>query len=683
MIRRNKELINLANLANVLRGLVMDMTGKEHGVNSGHPGVGLGTAEMVAVLFMKHLNIHRGFTGWHNRDRFVMSGGHNSAILYSILSLLGFIPFDELKKFRQLGSMTPGHPEYDLDLGIETTTGPLGQGFANAVGMAIAQKMLQARLENKEMLDHHVYVMCGDGDLMEGVSYESASLAGHLGLDNLIVLYDSNCITIEGGTDITFSENIQARFESQGWEVDKISGHDIVAIDEAIEDAKKCFGKPHLIICNTCIGKGCSKEGTCQIHGEPLSVDETRVAKMNLGLPPDESYYIPDDLKQMCRQRRAKVKEIIDEWFGKCEKLDQNDQVILVPKNIDSIPSELQTYLHGFKSDKAKATREYSGTIMQVIAGYVQFFFGGSADLAPSNKTGLCNFQFITPCIFNGRNIHFGVREFAMGAITNGMALYFPSIRPFCATFLVFADYMKPAIRMAALMKLPVIYVLTHDSFAVGEDGSTHQPIEHLAMLRSIPNLTVIRPCDGPETAEAWLSALQNQEGPTALILSRQTLSVLERNERWKNSARGEVCCSEASNLHRGAYVLTRFHKPPSSSRKKHVIVASGSEVGLAIEVAKILDEKHGIYIEIVSMPSWELFRQQPREYQEEILPRDTFGYKIIVIEAGSSQGWHEFAGREGLIISIDHFGASAPHKDLQVEFGFTPEAIAERFFDI
>lgn len=676
---RNEELIDLARLADVLRGLVMDMTGKDAGANSGHPGVGLGTAEMVAVLFMKHLNIHHGFTDWHNRDRFLMSGGHNSAILYSILSLLDFIKFDQLREFRQLGSMTPGHPEYDLDLGIETTTGPLGQGFANAVGMAIAQKMMQTRLENKDRLDHHVYVMCGDGDLMEGVSYEAASLAGHLGLDNLIVLYDSNCITIEGGTNLAFSENIQARFENQGWEVEQICGHDIIAIDETVEDAKRSFGKPHLIICNTLIGKGCCKEGTCKIHGEPLSADEILEAKNKLRLPLDKSYYVPNDLWQMCRQRRAKVKENIMAWTCRFPLLSQNDRDILVP--IDSIPSDLQAYLHSFQSDK-RATREYSGIIMQEIAKHIPFFIGGSADLAPSNKTELKEFSYINTVNFTGRNIHFGVREFAMGSITNGMKLYHPSMRPFCATFLVFADYMKSAIRMAALMGLPVIYVFTHDSFAVGEDGPTHQPIEHLAMLRAIPNLTVIRPCDGPETAEAWLSALQNQEGPTALILSRQTLPVLERKEGWKNSALGEVYCSEASNLHRGAYVLARFHKPPSSSRKKHIIVASGSEVGLAIEVAKILDEKHGIYIEIVSMPSWELFRQQPREYQEEILSRDTFGNKIIVIEAGSSQGWHEFA-RDGLIISIDHFGASAPHKDLQKKFGFTPEAIAERFFDI
>ena len=637
--------------------------------NSGHPGMPMGAASMAYVLWSRFLSHNPQNPKWPNRDRFVLSAGHGSMLLYSLLHLTGYdLSMEDIKNFRQWGSKTPGHPEYSLTPGVETTTGPLGQGFANGVGMAIAERFLAARFNrpDHEIVGHYTYGIVSDGDLMEGVSHEAASLAGHLGLGRLIYLYDDNHISIEGKTDITFTESRNARFEAYGWHVQEVAdANDLDAIEEAIIAAQKDTTRPSLISIRTHIGYGSpNKQDTASAHGEPLGPDEIELTKKKLEWPEDPLFFVPDEVLDHFRKAINRGKELEDQWraqLGTYEEAHPEPSKELNLWMNGELPENWDRDIPSFPEDaKGMATRVASGTVLNAIAKNVSNLFGGSADLAPSNKTEVKGQEDFQGDDYKGRNLRFGVREHGMGSVLNGMALH-GGIIPYGGTFLIFSEYMRPAIRLAALMGLRVIYVFTHDSIGLGEDGPTHQPVEQLASLRTIPNLTVIRPCDANETAEAWRVAVSSEKGPVALALTRQGMPVLDRN-----------IFGPAAGLSKGAYVL----KDAKDKKPDIILIGTGSEVQIALDACQELESK-GVAVRVVSMPSWELFDSQPQEYIDEVLPPETTAR--ISIEAGVAQGWHQYVGDRGEIISMNRFGASAPSKILYEKFGFTADRMVEK----
>lgn len=634
--------------------------------NSGHPGMPMGCAPIAYYLYAKAMKHNPENPGWINRDRFVLSAGHGSMLLYSILHLAGYdLPLDELKQFRQLDSKTPGHPEYGHTAGVETTTGPLGQGFANAVGMAIAQQFLAAKF-NKEkfpIIDNYIYGICSDGDLMEGISHEAASLAGHLGLGKIIFFYDNNGISIDGKTKLTFSEDIKKRFEAYNWHTETVTDvNDLTQIESALSKAQ-AESRPSLIITTTNIGYGSpNKQDTSSAHGSPLGDDEIKLTKEKLGWEFAEPFYVPAEVKEFFASVKNKLVSKNEEW---------NALFVAYKDKYPAEAKELMEFLGGrvsesqlaavpvFAADsKGVATRQASGKVINAIADNIRNLVGGSADLYASNNTKISSSAPFSKEDYSGRNIYYGIREHAMAAICNGMAVY-GGVIPFCSTFLVFADYMKPSIRLAALMNLHIIYVLTHDSIGVGEDGPTHQPVEQIASLRIIPNTIVLRPCDANETAEAWKAAIETKGSPVVIALTRQALPVLDRGE-----------FASASELRKGAYTLIQY-----GEKADVVIIASGSEVHPALTAAKNLYEK-GIGVRVVSMPSMELFDRQSDEYKESVIP--SAGCLKVSVEAGVTFGWQKYTGTGGINIGIDAFGASAPEKTLMKKYGFTAENITE-----
>jgi len=654
---------------NTIRTLSMDAVQK---ANSGHPGAPMGLAAAAYILWTRILKHNPTNPDWLDRDRFILSGGHASMLLYSLLYLTGYgLSLDDIKNFRQWGSKTPGHPEFGHTQGVETTTGPLGQGFANGVGMAIAERHLAARFNRPghEIVDHYTFVMCGDGDLMDGITAEAASLAGHLGLNRLICIYDDNDISIEGNTDISFTEDVATRFKAYNWRVSVIEdGNDTDAIFNAIETAKSEQEKPSLIILKTHIAFGSpNKQDTPDAHGAPLGEDEIRLTKECLQWESQEPFCVPEIALKHFRKCLDKGMASEKEWFERFRTYretypDMADQ--WAGSMSGFLPSEWDKEIPIFKpTDGPIATRAASGKILNAIAGKIPTLIGGSADLAPSNNTYLKFSHDFQKGSYNGRNIRFGVREHAMGGIMNGMFLH-NGLRPYGGTFLVFADYLRPSIRLASLMRLSVIYIFTHDSIAVGEDGPTHQPIEHLASLRIIPNLTVIRPADATETADAWRQALQTSDGPVALILSRQKLPILERSKS-----------NQENRVSRGAYILKDCEGVPDI-----ILMASGSEVHIAMEAGSMLKEKN-ISARIVSMPSWELFNKQSKSYQNHILP--PLVTHRIAIEAGHPMGWELYTGNRGAVIGINRFGASAPGNINMRQFGLTAENIVMKSLEI
>jgi transketolase len=644
-----------------IRTLSIDAVQK---ANSGHPGMPMGMADVAYVLWNDFLRHSPSNPKWLNRDRFVLSAGHGSMLLYSLLHLTGYdLPLDELKNFRQWGSKTPGHPEFGLTPGVETTTGPLGQGFATGVGMGIAARRLAALVntDSNTLIDHTIYAIVSDGDLMEGVSQEAASLAGHLKLDNLIYLYDDNSITIDGSTDLAFTEDVCARFQAYGWHTMRIDGHNRSAVREAIALAKSVVGKPVLIACKTHIGYGSpNKQDTAGVHGSPLGADELAKTKDVYGMP-QEPFFIADDVLAHFRGAVAKGQTLESQWNSRFEALiTENNERATLFEDLTSrrIPVNLDEVLPVFTENaKGIATRKASGMTLDAIGSKIPSIVGGSADLGGSNLTEFKGYSAISSQNPAGSYMHYGIREHAMGAIMNGMSLH-GSVRPFGGTFLVFADYCKPAIRLAALMHQPVIYVFTHDSIGLGEDGPTHQPIEHLVSLRSIPNLVVLRPADGNETAAAWKVALERNDGPVALILTRQNLPEISRTS-----------VNPASLTSKGAYV---FAGNPAVTPDA-LILATGSEVHIAVAARELLLAK-GINANVVSMPSWELFRKQDSSYRDAVLPPTVT--RRVAIEAACTMGWHEWVGTAGHVIGLDHFGESAPYETLYEKFGLTSQAI-------
>ena len=650
---------------NTIRFLAVDAVEQ---AKSGHPGTPLGAAPMAFVLWHRFLRHDPADPAWPDRDRFVLSPGHASALLYALLHVSGYdLPVEEIKRFRQLGSKTPGHPEYRETPGVELTTGPLGQGFAMGVGMAIAERWLAQHYNRPghDLIDHHTYAIVSDGDLQEGVAAEAASLAGTLRLGKLVYLYDDNDITIEGHTDIAFAENVAQRFQGYGWHVlGPVDGSDLAGVDMAIRMGQAEKERPTLVICRTTIGHGSpNKAGTASAHGEPLGEEEVRLTKQNLGWPYEEPFSVPDEAVQYMRQSAERGREAHDDWNARLERYrkDHAGECELLEMELrGDLPKAWDRELDGlFKpGDKPIATRSASGVVMNAIAAKVHAFVGGSADLAPSTKTLLsehahyCFDEYIDP------NMHFGVREHAMGAIANGMALH-GGIIPYTATFLIFSDYMRPAIRLGALQGQRVVYIFTHDSIGLGEDGPTHQPIEHLASLRAMPNLHVMRPADATETAEAWKIALERRDGPTALVLSRQNLPIIDRTTH-----------PPARETRKGAYVLWEADGKPDVA-----ILSTGSEIPVALDAGARLKEA-GVNARVVSMPSWELFDAQPREYREQVLPPALKAR--VAIEAGTTFGWARYVGVDGAVIGVDTFGASAPAGDLYQHFGLTAERVVE-----
>jgi len=649
---------------NTIRFLSVDAVQQ---ANSGHPGMPMGAAPMAYVLWTKFLRHSPRNPGWLDRDRFVLSAGHGSMLLYSLLHLSGYdLSLDDLKNFRQWGSKTPGHPEYGDTPGVETTTGPLGQGFATGVGIAIAERHLAAKFNksNHDIVDHYTYGIISDGDLMEGISHEAASFAGHLKLGKLIYLYDDNHISIEGKTDIAFTENRLQRFEAYGWHVQQVEdGNDLQAIEDALTAARNETDRPSLVAVRTSIGFGSpNRQDTAKAHGEPLGDEERRLTKEKLGWPQEPTFYIPEEALSHFRKSVDKGLELEQQWTESFRSYlnEFPDLGSMFEKQIKGeLPQDWDKEIPVFPADpKGKATRVISGQVLNAIAKNVPALMGGSADLAPSNKTWIDNEENFQAGSYDQRNIHFGVREFGMTAVLNGMALHGGFI-PYGGTFLIFSDYMRPAIRLAALMKQHTIYVLTHDSIGLGEDGPTHQPIEHLASLRSMPNVTVLRPADANETAEAWKFAIKSNKGPTVLALTRQSLPTLDR-----------TVFGPAELLHRGAYVLKDVDGTPDA-----LILASGSEVKLALEAAETLAQD-GVAARVVSMPSWELFDDQTQEYKNSVLPANVKAR--VSIEAGATQGWHKYLGMNGKAIGLDHFGASAPINDLFTNFGITADSVVQ-----
>ena len=654
---------------NTIRTLAMDAV---QAANSGHPGAPMGLAATAYTLWTRVLKHNPKDPAWPDRDRFVLSGGHASMLLYSLLHLTGYdLSLDDLKQFRQWGSKTPGHPEYGHTPGVETTTGPLGQGVANAVGMAMAERHLAARFNRPghTIVDHFTYVVCGDGDLMEGISAEAASMAGHFGLGKLICLYDDNKITIEGSTEIAFTENVAMRFEAYGWQTISVAdGNDIDAIEAALKAARAETDKPTLILVRTHIAYGSpNKQDSEAAHGAPLGVEEICLTKRNLGCPEDQEFCVPEQTRGLFRQSIDEGAQAQAGWQTAFDAYRQAYPELALQWSAaleGRLADNWESGLPGFGADNGPmATRAASGLALNGLAAGVPELIGGSADLAPSNKTYLNDAHEFQKGAYHGRNIRFGVREHAMGAVMAGMALH-KGLRPYGGTFLVFADYIRPAIRLACLMKLPVIYVFTHDSIAVGEDGPTHQPVEHVAALRAIPGLTVLRPADAHETAEAWRQALQMTDGPVALILSRQKLPLL-----------GVPSAEIRKGVGHGAYVVTDADEIPDV-----ILMATGSEVSLAMAARAELSQK-GVAARVVSMPSLELYEKSPQTYKDQILPPSITAR--IAVEAGIAMGWRRYVGDKGEIIAMQGFGASAPGGVLMEKFGFTTEAVVERALEV
>ncbi len=631
--------------------------------NSGHPGLPMGAADCAVALWGNFLESNPDDPRWANRDRFILSAGHGSMLLYSLLHLFGYdLSMDEIKNFRQWGSKTPGHPEFGHTVGVEVTTGPLGQGFANGVGMGIAARMAAERFNTADFrpINHYIYTLLGDGCLQEGISYEAAALAGHLKLGNLIYIYDSNSITIEGKTDLAWSEDVEGRFIASGWHVQKVDGHDNDQIVAAIAAARAETAKPSIIIATTHIAYGSpAKQGSSGAHGSPLGAAEIAATRANLGWDA-APFEVPQDVRETCGARVTEQKLNYADWqrgFASWQAANPEKSKLWETMWHRQLPAHLTDELLAAVAGKDGATRALSGTILQKVAELIPSLVGGSADLSPSNNSDIKGSPSVQAGSFAGRNLHFGIREHAMGAIINGMALYGCFI-PYGATFLVFADYCRPAVRLSALMGQQAIYIFTHDSFFVGEDGPTHQPIEHVASLRLIPGLQVIRPADGTETALAWLSALQYQ-GPTALILTRQKLPVIARSVSFV-----------PTDAFKGGYIVS---SPDGTADV--VIMASGSEVHIAAEAAEILASQ-GVKARVVSIPCLETFLAQPAEYRGQILPAGT---ARVAFEAGRGMPWGSLIGCDGLFIGIEHFGASAPDKVLAEQFGFTTPQVVEK----
>ena len=660
--------MNFKLVADTLRVLSIDGVQK---ANSGHPGLPMGAADFAAVLFLKHMKDCPTAPLWSDRDRFILSAGHGCMLLYSLLHLCGYdLPIEELAKFRQYESKTPGHPEHGHTAGVETSTGPLGQGCGNAVGMALAEAMLAERFNDAQhkMVDHTTYVLASDGDLMEGISHEAFSLAGHLKLHKLIVFYDSNRITIEGSTALSYSDDVRKRFEGYGWNVLEIDGHDYAAIDQALTQARGQTQRPTLIIGHTKIGKGSPHmEGNSECHGAPLGAEEVKATKKNLGFPEDKDFYVPEEVRRIFAERLQEHQALYKKWEQSFSRFlkdcpDKGTQWKAFQK-LD-LPKDLDALLPAFDPAKPVATRVASHKVIQSLAKALPWLVGGSADLAPSTRTNMDGHGDVGPGAFAGRNFHFGIREHAMGSILNGMALH-GGFRVFGSTFFVFVDYFRPAIRLAAIMKLPIIYVLTHDSFYVGEDGPTHQPVEHIASLRIIPNMTVIRPGDPTETGAAWAVALRNTQGPTAILLTRQNLPVLDRSKY-----------PPAALVAQGAYTLWQS----GEGIPQVLLIASGSEVSLALAAGAEL-AKENLNVRVVSMPSWELFERQTKKIRNAVLPPRC---KLrVAVEAGSPMGWERYVGPKGRVIGMARFGASGPYGVLAKEFGFTPEHVVQTVKDM
>ena len=657
---------NLEQLAiNTIRTLAMDGVQK---ANSGHPGMPMGMAAAAYVLWTRFLRHSPRHPRWPNRDRFVLSAGHGSMLIYSLLHLTGYddYPLEQLKQFRQWGSLTPGHPESELTAAIETTTGPLGQGFANGVGMAIGAEYLASYFHRPghTLFDYYIYAIVSDGDLMEGVASEAASMAGHLKLGRLIYLYDDNHISIDGNTSLAFTEDRARRFEAYGWHVQTVDdGNDLAGIEAAIR-AAQADQRPSIICIKAVIGYGSpNRAGTSKAHGEPLGVEEVKLTKQNLGWPYEEPFTIPPEILAHFRQAIERGEQMEKGWRDKLAAYEKSHPEMAAQwrqwEN-GHLPENWQSAMPIFPPDKQMATREASGKVLNAFAGVLPMLLGGSADLRPSNNTFLEGLGEYQPGNYGGRNFHFGVREHGMGSVMNGMALTRPLI-PYGGTFMIFYDYMRPAVRMAAMMGLPTIYVYTHDSIGLGEDGPTHQPIEQLMGLRTVPNLTMIRPADANETAVAWRVALENRHGPTALALTRQKLPVFDRTKY-----------ASAEGLTRGAYVMS----PSPTGNVDALLIATGSEVAVAIEAQDKLAAE-GIGVNVVSMPSWELFEKQSPAYRKEVLPPGIAAR--VAIEAGVTLGWSRYVGEKGAVIGLDRFGASAPYQVLMEKFGFTAANVCEQ----
>lgn len=641
--------------------------------NSGHPGMPMDAAPMGHVLWSKYMRYNPKDARWPNRDRFVLSAGHGCLLQYCYLYLTGYnITLDDIKNFRQLHSKTAGHPEYGLLDGIDVTTGPLGQGFANGIGMAIAQRHLAARFNKPgfELFNYRIFAICSDGDMMEGVTSEAASLAGHLGLGNIIYLYDDNHISIEGDTSITFNEDVALRFEAYGWHVQTIEdGNDILAISRAVDNAVKETTRPSLIKVRTHIAYGSpNKVDTAGAHGAALGEEEVRLVKEFFGFDPNESFVVPGKVLEYYRAIGEKGIQLENDWvklFDSYKKKYPELALAYEQALRDELPSGWTDKLPVFKVADGKegklATRVASGKVINAVAESLPALIGGAADLAPSTETNMKNYAAFTADNPGGRNFHFGIREHAMGATLNGMALT-KGIQPFGATFLIFSEYMRPPIRLAAIMKIKPIFIYTHDSIGLGEDGTTHQPVEQLISLRSIPNLTVIRPADANETVQAWRVALQHKGGPVALILTRQAVSILDPDKYGLGTG-----------LEKGAYILSN---PDGDVQPEIILIATGSEVELVLKAQELL-LREGIPARVVSMPSWELFERQSDEYKEQVLPRGI--KKRLAVEAASPLGWHKYVTDEGDVLGMTTFGESAPAKDLFAEFGFTPGNVAAK----
>lgn len=667
---------------NTIRFLSVDAVQK---ANSGHPGLPLDAAPMAYILWTRYLKFNPGDPNWFDRDRFILSAGHGSMLLYSLLYLTGYdLPLEQIKEFRQWESITPGHPEKGLTPGVETTTGPLGQGFGNGVGMAIAEAYLAARYNQPgyNIIDHYTYSIVSDGDLMEGVASEAASLAGSLKLGKLIYLYDNNKVTLSAGTDITFNEDVAGRFKSYGWQMIEVKdGNDLEAIDQAIREARADTQRPSLISVRTHLGYGSPLQDKYEAHGSPLGAENVIKTKQSLKWPTEPEFYIPEGILAHFRQAVDKGKQQQSEWMERFEQYaprypDQARELRLIMEG--SLPEDWDKDLPQFPADaKGMATRVASGKVMNVLATKLPMLIGGSADLNPSTHTELKGLgDFENPLVgqqatdtqgsagggwsYAGRNLHFGVREHSMGGILNGIASV-KGLIPYGATFLIFSDYMRPPMRLAALMGLQVIYVFTHDSIGLGEDGPTHQPIEQLANLRAIPHMVVIRPADANETRVAWEIAIQGRDHPVALALSRQNIPIIDRSKY-----------APAEGLARGAYILSEAKQ----GEPDIILIGTGSEVQLVLGAQDILKDR-GIGARVVSMPSWELFDAQPSEYRHSIFPAEI--QARLAVEAGSPQGWEKYTGGNGAVISIDHFGASAPGSVLMEKFGFTVENVVKQ----
>jgi transketolase len=649
---------------NTVRILAADAVQK---ANSGHPGTPMGLAPVGHVLWAEMMNYNPQNPEWANRDRFILSCGHACMLQYSFLYLTGYpITLDDIKKFRQLHSITAGHPEYGLLSGIEVTTGPLGQGFANGVGFAIAQKYMAARYNKPgfDLFDYKIYAICSDGDMMEGISSEAASIAGHLKLGNMIYLYDDNHISIEGDTDLTFDEDVAKRFEAYGWHVQELpDGNDLNALSAAIKNAQKETNRPSLIKVRTQIGYGSpNKQDTAAAHGSALGEDEVRLVKENFGFDPDKYFIVPDEVLKYYREAGKKGEAREKEWNDLYKKYKEKySELANEYESLSSgkLPEGWKEKLPVFKGGEEVATRKASGKMLNAIADYLPNLIGGSADLAPSTDTNLEKYKSFSAKNREGRNFHFGIREHAMGAILNGLALS-KFIIPYGATFLVFSDYMRPPIRLAAIMKIRPIFIFTHDSIALGEDGTTHQPIEQLIGLRSVPNITVIRPADANETVQAWRVAIEHSGGPVALILTRQKIPVIDQEKYTK-----------AIELEKGAYILSEPKTKPDI-----ILIGTGSEVQLLLAAQHKLNEQN-IAARVVSMPSWELFEKQDKNYKEKVFPKSL--RKRLAVEAGSPLGWLKYVTDEGDVIGIDRFGESAPGEEVMREYGFTVENVVKR----